>query len=179
MYSFIFKISAVTAIAARLSFTAYWMAKFFVLTNSSNVNGNFNCGTRGLHDEYCSSKSTNDEKMVSNNLFIADLYVQENILLMIVYGTCLVAVMIFFLVQILRVCVPTVAEHFFIFKESEENQFVLTSQSLPPLKEVKGSEDENQREIRNEQFLQRKRASINPLLFKFISPGFCNLVYSV
>jgi hypothetical protein len=134
----------------------------FCIDKLLECDGNFNCGTRGLHDEYCSSKSTNDEKMVSNKLFIADLYVQENILLMIVYGTCLVAVIIFFLVQILRVCVPTVAEHFFIFKESEENQFVLTSQSLPPLKEVKGSEDENQREIRNEQFLQRKRASINP-----------------
>ncbi|XP_044268456.1 uncharacterized protein LOC123013760 isoform X2 [Tribolium madens] len=88
----------------------------FCIDKLLECDGNFNCGTPKLYDEYCSN-----------------LYVQENILLMIIYGVCLVAVMMFFLIQLLRVCVPSVADHFFVFHESDEYKFVLTSQSLPPL----------------------------------------------
>nr|XP_015835949.1 PREDICTED: uncharacterized protein LOC103313258 [Tribolium castaneum] len=88
----------------------------FCIHKLLECDGNCNCGTPKLYDEYCSN-----------------LHVQENILLMIIYGVCLVAVVMFFLIQILRVCVPSVADHFFVFHETDEYKFVLTSQSLPPL----------------------------------------------
>ncbi|XP_063900459.1 uncharacterized protein LOC135120021 isoform X2 [Zophobas morio] len=88
----------------------------FCIDKFLECDGNNNCGTPNQGDEYCTN-----------------LHIQDNMLFIIIYGTFLAVVVIFIFVQILRQCVPSVPNHFFIFNEDQEYNFVLTSQSLPPL----------------------------------------------
>nr|CAD7404244.1 unnamed protein product [Timema cristinae] len=72
--------------------------------------GNANCGERNLHDE--------DPK-------ICEASKTSHLWLVVTAGMFMMAVLVFFLVRLLRSCVPRVGDHFFIFNANEDNRLNL------------------------------------------------------
>lgn len=78
---------------------------------------NINCGAAGSNDE--------DVRICDESRF-------KRLWLVVLYGTVMVIVIISFLIYLLKTCLPSVPDSFFIFNEDEDNTLILSSKYIAP-----------------------------------------------
>ncbi|KAF2903560.1 hypothetical protein ILUMI_02633 [Ignelater luminosus] len=78
---------------------------------------NINCGTSALNDE---------------DVRICDESRYNRLWLVVVSGTLMVMIIVFFLIHLLRTCLPAVPDSFFIFNEDEDNKLILSTKFVAP-----------------------------------------------